>query len=85
MRLVVADTSPILYLLSVGQIELLPRLFKTAFVPEAVHGELCHPTAPAVPHAWIDQHPSWLEVIPVDPLTIRPSDRSAPENRRQSR
>jgi len=28
MRLDVADTSPIFYLLSVGQIELLPRLFK---------------------------------------------------------
>jgi len=26
MRLVVADTSPIFYLLSIGQIELLPRL-----------------------------------------------------------
>jgi predicted nucleic acid-binding protein len=53
MRLVVADTSPIFYLLSIGQIELLPLLFKKVSVPDEVHGELCHPTAPAVLCAWL--------------------------------
>jgi predicted nucleic acid-binding protein len=43
MRLVVADTSPIFYRLSIGQIELLPRLFGKVFVPDAVYKELCHP------------------------------------------
>lgn len=43
MRLVVADTSPIFYLLSIGQIDLLPRLFGPVLVPDAVHRELCHP------------------------------------------
>ena len=66
MHLVVADTSPIFYLLSVGQIELLPRLFKKVFVPDAVHKELCHPTAPAALRAWLDEDPPWLEIIPVD-------------------
>jgi len=42
MRLVVADTSPIFYRLSIGQIELLPRLFGKVFVPDAVYKELCH-------------------------------------------
>jgi predicted nucleic acid-binding protein len=66
MRLVVADTSPIFYLLSIGQIELLPRLFTTVFVPDAVHKELCHPTAPPMLQEWITERPPWLEVMPVD-------------------
>jgi predicted nucleic acid-binding protein len=48
MRLVVADTSPIYYLLSIDQIDLLPRLFGAVVVPDAVHKELCHPAAPAL-------------------------------------
>jgi predicted nucleic acid-binding protein len=66
MRLVVADTSPIFYLVSIGQIDLLPRLFKTVFVPDAVHEELCHPGAPTVLRDWIKGRPPWLEVMPVD-------------------
>ena len=44
MRLVVADTSPIFYLLSIGHIEPLPWLFVKVFVPDAVYKELCHPS-----------------------------------------
>ena len=66
MRLVVADTSPIFYLLCVGQIELLPRLFEKVFVPDAVDNELRHPTAPAELRDWAANRPSWLEVVPVD-------------------
>jgi predicted nucleic acid-binding protein len=40
MRLVVADTSPIFYLLSIGHIDLLPQLFGTVLVPDAVYKEL---------------------------------------------
>jgi predicted nucleic acid-binding protein len=45
MRIVVADTSPLFYLLSIDHIDLLPQLFGTVFVPDAVHMELCHPAA----------------------------------------
>lgn len=75
MRLVVADTSPIFYLVSIGQIELLPRLFKIVFVSDAVHKELCHPTAPTVLKEWIGERPSWLNVMPVDlidDVTLQP-------------
>jgi predicted nucleic acid-binding protein len=47
------DTSPVFYLLSIGQIELLPRLFTTVFVPDALYTELCHPTAPPFLREWI--------------------------------
>jgi predicted nucleic acid-binding protein len=48
MLLVVADTSPIFYLLSIDHIDLLQRLFGKVIVPDAVHTELCHPAAPEV-------------------------------------
>jgi predicted nucleic acid-binding protein len=75
MRLVVADTSPIFYLLSVGQIELLPRLFGKVFVPDAVDDQLRHPTAPTVLREWIATSPLWLEGLPGEPtydVALRP-------------
>ena len=33
MRLVVADTSPLRYLVQIDRIELLPRLFEKIFIP----------------------------------------------------
>jgi predicted nucleic acid-binding protein len=36
MRLVVADTSPVFYLLSIDHVGLLPQLFGKIFVPDAV-------------------------------------------------
>lgn len=33
MRVVVADTTPIHYRVEIGQIDLLPRLFGTIFIP----------------------------------------------------
>jgi predicted nucleic acid-binding protein len=46
MRVVVADTSPIFYLLIIGHIDLLPRLFGKVVIPDAVQKELRHTTAP---------------------------------------
>jgi predicted nucleic acid-binding protein len=65
MRLVVADTSPIFYLLSIGHIDLLPRLFGKVFVPDAVHNELCHAAAPPAVRDWVASLPAWTEVIQV--------------------
>jgi predicted nucleic acid-binding protein len=68
MRLVVADTSPIFDLLSIGQIDLLPRLFGTVFVPDAMHKELCHPAAPPVVRDWVAKLPAWAEVKQVEAI-----------------
>lgn len=46
MRLVVADTGPIHYLILIEQIELLPRLFAQVFLPSIVRDELAHAEAP---------------------------------------
>ena len=68
MLLVVADTSPIFYLLSIDHIDLLPRLFGKVFVPDAVHKELCHPAAPAMVREWAAHLPGWVEVTLVETL-----------------
>lgn len=73
MRLIVADTSPLVYLVLIDHIDILPRLFETILIPEAVHTELCHPLAPAVVQAWAAAPPPWLGVrqvpnVPEDAL-----------------
>ncbi|MGA2599574.1 MAG: hypothetical protein ABSH09_21580 [Bryobacteraceae bacterium] len=43
---VVADTSPINYLVPIAQIDLLHRLYTRILIPPAVLAELKHPAAP---------------------------------------
>jgi predicted nucleic acid-binding protein len=64
MRLVVADTGPINYLILIEAIEVLPKLFEMIFAPRAVHDELAHVDAPPAVRAWIAHCPAWLEVRP---------------------
>ena len=47
--IVVSDTSPLTALLTVGEAELLPKLFHEVIIPEAVRAELLrsHPLLPA--------------------------------------
>lgn len=63
MRLVIADTSPINYLILIGRIEILPRLFTRVVLPSAVEAELAAADAPAGVRSWIAAPPSWLEII----------------------
>jgi predicted nucleic acid-binding protein len=62
MRLVVADTGPLNYLVLIGESEILPKLFETVLVPEAVRAELRHRVAPAAVRAWAEHLPAWLDV-----------------------
>ena len=64
MRLVVADTGPINYLVLVDAIDLLPKLFSTVLVPATVYRELGHPSAPMPLRDWVANIPDWLEVRP---------------------
>jgi predicted nucleic acid-binding protein len=65
MLLVVADTSPIRYLVEIGHLGILPQLFEKIFIPAVVYDELRHPSAPAPVRAWANSPPSWLKVLPV--------------------
>src|SRR5205809_3463150 len=63
MLLVIADTSPVRYLVQIGQVDLLTRLFEQVKLPSVVAGELTHPSAPALVQAWMAQLPDWVEVL----------------------
>lgn len=64
--IVVADTSPICYLLLIGEIELLPQLYVRVLIPPAVQQELADERSPTIVQAWISQLPSWLVIQTVD-------------------
>ena len=72
MRAVVADTGPLHYLALIGEIDLLPRLFDSVFVPELVRAELSHPRTPPVVRDWAASRPIWLQVAPTPPLETLP-------------
>jgi predicted nucleic acid-binding protein len=62
VRLVIADTGPINYLILIGHTEILPRLFERVIVPRIVLAELSHELAPASVQRWVATAPDWLEV-----------------------
>jgi hypothetical protein len=65
--LVVADTSPLNYLIQIDCQELLTTLYQRVLVPGAVLGELMHVRTPAKVRAWLRSRPEWLEVREVAP------------------
>jgi predicted nucleic acid-binding protein len=62
LRVVVADTGPLHYLVLIGQIDLLPRLFVAVTVPTVVRDELLHPNTPQPIRDWATNPPPWLTV-----------------------
>ena len=60
--IVVADTSPLNYLVLIDEVDLLPALFGEVLIPQAVFQELKHPKTPAKVQQWISHFPAWLEV-----------------------
>jgi predicted nucleic acid-binding protein len=64
MRLVVADTSPLNYLILIEAVDLLPKLFKHILIPAAVYAELTHADAPELVRGFAARKPAWLEVRP---------------------
>jgi predicted nucleic acid-binding protein len=63
MTLVVADASPILYLIAIGAIDLLPKLYPHVVLPPEVVAELNHPNAPLEVQHWASKLPNWIEVV----------------------
>jgi predicted nucleic acid-binding protein len=63
MRVVVADATPLHYLILIGAVQALPRIFERIHVPIEVHDELtCDATPPDV-RVWMQQPPHWIEVV----------------------
>lgn len=63
MRIVVADATPLHYLILVDAVEILPRLFGHLYIPAEVREELTRVATPRVVREWIEHAPTWLEVV----------------------
>jgi predicted nucleic acid-binding protein len=64
--IVVADTSPLNYLILMGKADVLPAIYGRVLTPNAVLVELRHPGAPAAVLAWSATPPAWLEIQQVE-------------------
>lgn len=62
MRLAVADTGPLHYLVLIGEIGTIAALFDEVLIPPEVRDELDRPQTPAPVRAWIAAPPPWLRV-----------------------
>jgi predicted nucleic acid-binding protein len=65
---VIADTSPLNYLILIGHVDVLPELYGEVVIPQAVLRELQHPNAPGAVGDWIASGPPWLRVSQAIPL-----------------
>jgi predicted nucleic acid-binding protein len=66
--LVIADTSPLNYLVWIDAVGILQQLFGEVIIPLEVRSELLAVDAPAVVRAWAGDISSWVEVCQTDPL-----------------
>jgi predicted nucleic acid-binding protein len=60
--IVVADTSPINYLVLIGCSDLLLRVYGRVVIPSAVAQELSNHVAPQLVRDWIHDAPEWLDI-----------------------
>ncbi len=80
---VVADTSPLNYLVLLEEIDLLPAIYEQIAIPPAVFHELNHPKTPPSVFKWASQLPGWCSVrapesVPDDILSfLDPGERDA--------
>ena len=60
--IVVADTTPLRYLVLIEREHLLPALYGRVLIPPAVADELNHESTPEVVRVWLAGRPGWLEI-----------------------
>jgi predicted nucleic acid-binding protein len=82
MTVVVADTSPLNYLVLIEASDILQSLYGRIVVPETVLAELRHTGAPAPVRQWALDLPEWIDVRPSPPddpalSHLDPGERSA--------
>lgn len=67
MTVVVADSSPLNYLVLIESIDLLHRLYGKILVPQEVVVELTDPAAPHKVKTWARALPGWVDVRFIPP------------------
>lgn len=73
--IIIADTSPLNYILQLGLIREFQIIFGELVIPEAVHRELYDSAAPSEVRAWAANLPEWVKV-----RRARRSDPTLPKN-----
>lgn len=73
--LVVSDASPVNVLIRIGQMGVLPVLFKAVVVPTAVAEEMTRPSTPQIVRDWMAHPPNWFSIrtpsSPTNPTILR--------------
>jgi len=64
--IVIADASPLNYLVLIGHVDVLHQMYGRVVVPAGVLRELTAPGAPSSVQAWMNATPDWVEVRHVD-------------------
>jgi len=59
--IVVADTSPLNYLVLIGEIERLPSLYQKVLIPQEVRREMLRERTPLTVRTWAANLPEWCE------------------------
>jgi predicted nucleic acid-binding protein len=79
--IVIADTTPLNYLVLIGRVEILPELYGRVLIPPAVWEEFQRPETPEAVRAWISRRPAWLEIHGIE---RSPEPALAPASTRRS-
>jgi predicted nucleic acid-binding protein len=81
--IVIADTSPINYLILIEVIEIFTKIYGKVVIPRSVRQELLRPSALEAVRKWMAEPPAWLELrIPANALdasltSLDPGERDA--------
>ena len=59
--IVIADTTPLNYLVLIDCVGILPQLYGHVLIPAAVWQEFQRPETPEAVRAWLAERPAWLE------------------------
>jgi predicted nucleic acid-binding protein len=74
--IVVADASPVCYLILIGEIEVLPKLFTQLWLPREVLDELLDDGAPPSVRTWANAPPPWISIRATPENAWRSTDNS---------
>lgn len=69
---VCADSSPLRYLILIGEARLLPLLYGNTLIPSIVFDELRHSRTPSMVREWIQDRAPWLHVAADEATVVLP-------------
>jgi predicted nucleic acid-binding protein len=67
--IVIADTTPLNYLVLIDRVGILSGLYGRVLIPGAVWQEFQRPETPEAVRAWLAERPAWLEIRRVEKST----------------